>query len=320
MSEKIKKLIKLGARVVITTVLLIWVFSRIDLRQLLQTARRAEWELMLLTWVFALGSFWIQAIKMQIVLRQQGCQVRMMTIFGVSAITALYGMVLPGMLDTSVKWYILQKHTGKPSNILSSMVYNQLSITVLMVIFGLAALIVSSPIGGWQVPIICAALLVAMIIISLILLSRKTGLAVTGAFSRMLNPLPSKFRKTGQKILQQLSTFQTVGWAFHLRVLLYNAATAGAGVVVYVLAAQSAGITVPLTVLMWQSAIIYLLGRLPLFIANLGAREVTLVATLAQYAVAAPQALVMSMVILSGKIFMVIVGAIFQLSWSFRKS
>ncbi|NOR67274.1 MAG: hypothetical protein GQ528_07955 [Woeseiaceae bacterium] len=61
---------------------------------------------------------------------------------------------------------------------------------------------------------------------------------------------------------------------------------------------------------------IYVLGRLPISIANLGVREVTLVGLLAVYGVEKPAALLMSMILFSALVFMAGIGSMFQLYWS----
>jgi hypothetical protein len=63
-------------------------------------------------------------------------------------------------------------------------------------------------------------------------------------------------------------------------------------------------------------AVIYVLGRIPISVANLGVREVTLVGLLALYGVEKPQALLMSMILFSAVIFMAVIGAIYQLFWN----
>jgi hypothetical protein len=50
----------------------------------------------------------------------------------------LYSLILPGILSTGVKWYILKRLTGKGTQVLSSMLYN-CHASVVMAVIGLAA-------------------------------------------------------------------------------------------------------------------------------------------------------------------------------------
>jgi uncharacterized membrane protein YbhN (UPF0104 family) len=305
-------------RILITILLLTWVFSKIDFRQFADVAKKAEWHLLILSWILTIISFWGMSFTMRLIMKRLDCEVSTGTVFLASAITALYGMILPGILDVSVKWYILKFHTGKPSHVLSSMVYNQFTLTLVMIIFGLSALIISNPTSNFKLPLICIFLLIIIILCCLLLLNRITGPKVTVFFGSTLKWLPSRVNNVGQKILSQLSTFQTAGWKFHLQILLLTAFTTSLGIIVYVFAAKTAGITVSFGVLAWQSSLIYLLGRLPISIVDLGVREITIVESLALYGVSAPEALLMSMVVFSNRIAMVPLGAIYQIYWVFR--
>jgi len=91
------------------------------------------------------------------------------------------------------------------------------------------------------------------------------------------------------------------------------------GTAIYVFAAKAARIDVPIGVFVWQCSVIFLLGRLPVFIADLGVREATLIGTLALYGVDSSSALLMSMIIFSNRILMALIGAAYQLRWSLRR-
>ncbi len=327
LSLKNKEFIKFAVRAVVATALLIWVFSRINLQQFRQTVKTARWEFLIAVWGLTLIVFWLNSIKMRFILKKQECDVSTGKIFGASAVTALYSMILPGLLSTGAKWYILKKDTGKGTNVLSSMVYNQFSTMVVMMVFGLAALIVTNPAtllltnpkSQRLLPVVCGILLVATILISLLLLNSRTGGKVIEALGFLLRPLPATLRLTGQKILEQLSTFQTAGWLFHLKMLLFSlAGTIIYGIIVYVFAAKAAGISVPVWVLVWQCALVFILGRLPISLANLGVREVALVESLGLYGVNAPSALLMSLIIFSNKILLAAIGAVYQISWTIQ--
>jgi hypothetical protein len=229
------------------------------------------------------------------------------------------------VLSTGVKWYILKKSTGRGSNVFSSMLYNQLSTMALMTVFGLAALMVSNPTSllfanaesRWLLPVVCGALLVTVLGANVLLLSERAGGRIIELLKLPVGRLPSKMRQKSLEILDQIAVFQTVGWWFHLLVAFITfVGTLVGGVVVYVLAARSANVTVPVTVCVWLCVGIYVLGRLPISVANLGVREVTLVGFLAVYGVEKPAALLMSMILFSALVFMASIGSMFQLYWS----
>ncbi|GAI49186.1 unnamed protein product, partial [marine sediment metagenome] len=86
--------------------------------------------------------------------------------------------------------------------------------------------------------------------------------------------------------------------------------------IIYILSARGANVTAPLGVFVWLCAVIYVLGRVPISVANLGVREATLVGLLGIYGVEKSQALLMAMILFSALIVMAVIGAIFQLFWA----
>ncbi len=266
-------------------------------------------------------------MKMQLILKKQSCNISTTTIFGATAVTCLYSLILPGVLSTGVKWYILKKSTGKSNNVLSSMLYNQLLIMVVMMVFGLAALMITNPTSlsqadienQWLLPAICGILMAAIIVMSLLLLNEKTGGKIIRGVEFLLIPLPQKIRQKVRDIFNQTANFQTAGAGFHLRIASITITdTLIGGTIAYILSARGANVTVPhVGVFVWLCAVIYVLGRIPISVANLGVREVTLVGLLAFYGVDKSQALLMSMILFSALVFMAIIGAICQLFWAF---
>ncbi|HUU17402.1 MAG TPA: lysylphosphatidylglycerol synthase transmembrane domain-containing protein [Sedimentisphaerales bacterium] len=324
MTDRSKKFAKLLIRILITTGLLIWVFSKIDLEQFRQTVKTAKWWFLFAVWVLVVIIFWINSIKMRLILKKQDCNVSIAKLFGASAVTLFYSMIIPGILSTGVKWYILKKDTGKSSNVLSSMVYNQMSIMVVMMVFGLAALMITNPASllksdsnnRWLLPVISGIFLAAIILVSLLLLNGRTGGKIIKAFTLLLKPLPAKVRQKAQEILEQLAIFQSAGGGFHLTIASITIiANLIGGVLIYFFSAKAANITAPVGVFVWLCAAIYVLGRIPISVANLGVREFTLVGLLGIYGVAKPQALLMSMILFSAVILMAAIGAIYQLFW-----
>ena len=320
MTTRTKQLIKLLIRILITIGLLLWVFSRIDLAQFSQTISRARWSFLWIVWGLTIVVYWLLSIKMRLILKKQDCYANTRTLFGASAVTSLYSMILPGILDAPVKWYIVKQHTGKGSNVFSSMVYNQFIMIIFISASALVALIATNPAGNWKLPAICSVLLVFLIVVCLSLLNRTVGPKLTKRLSHVLNPLPKSFRDIGWRILEQLSVFQTAPWTFHLKIFLMNFVSITiVGTAIYIFAAKAARINVPIGVFIWLCAIVFILGRLPISIANLGVREATLIGTLALYGVDGLSALVMSMILFSNRILMAIIGAIFQLYWGFQR-
>ena len=318
MEEKTKRILKLLLRLLVTATLLWLVFSRIDLGQLGQTVKAARWHFLIEVCLLTVLAFCIRAIQMRFILKRQNCEVENIEVFGASSVSMLYSLIMPGLLSTGVKWYILKRHTGKGSNVLSSMAYNQVIDAAVKVLLGLVALILTNPAKGWELLVICGIISVAIVVGCVLLLNRRTGPKISEAMRYVLKPFPKVIRAPAEKILEQIKVFQTAGWSFHIIIVAVSLFASLLGVVIYVFAAKAARITVPALALVWQSSAVYILGRLPISVGNLGIREVTLIGFLALYGIEAPAVLLMSMIIFSTNILMAIFGVIFQITWAIK--
>ncbi len=320
-----QNLIKLLVRFVVTLALLVWVIGKVDLQQFHETLKTARWEFLIAIWLMAMIFFCIASIKMQLILRKQGCDVNLATLLGTSAITSFYSMVMPGSLSTAVKWYILKKDTGKGIHVFSGMIYNQLSEIVVMMLLGLTTLMVTNPTSillpdvknQWLLPVGCGILISAIIFVCLLVLDGRIAAKSIEWLRCLVRHFPVKIRQRSEEILEQIAIFHTVTFRFHLVVgLLTLAASFVGGVVIYMLSAKGANIAVPIGVFIWLPTVIYILGRIPITIANLGVREVTLVWVLAGYGVEKSSALLMSMLIFSVHIILAAIGASWLIAWA----
>ncbi len=325
MSIRGRQLAKLLIRFLITAGLLVWVFSQVDLAKFRQAVKAARWQFLIAAWIWTASLFWLRSVKMRLILRQQGCDVGVGTLFSATTVTAFYSLILPGMLSTGVKWYILKKSTGKGGSVFSSMLYNQLLTMVIMTVFGLAALIITNPTpllfpgaqNQWLLPAICGILLVTVICVAMLLLNARAGGMFIAMLKRVLRPLGATVHQKGRDVLDQIAGFQTAGVGFHLGMTSFTIVdTLVGGVIGYVICAKAANIVAPVGLFVWLCAIIYVLGRLPISIANLGVRESLLVSLLAVYGVDNSAALLMSMILFSRLVVMAIVGAAYQISWT----
>ncbi len=325
MHTRAKQFVRLLLRLAVAVVLLVWVFSKVDLSRFRETVAAARWQYLIGVWGSTALFSWVQSLALQWILRKQECEVSTNLIFGATCVTSLYGLVLPGFVTTGVKWYILKRTTGRGTNVLSAMLYNQVTLTVVMTVVGLVGLIVVNPTQAlwpesrqlWILPAVCAVVLAVVVVIAVLALNKRTAGPVIRLLTVALKPLPQGAQEKGQALLMQIATFQSAGWRFHLAVGLINVVAAlPAGLLWYLFAAWAASVVVPTGVLIWLCAIVFVLGKIPVSIANLGVREVTLVVLLAGYGVSEPAALLMSMILFSSLVFLAALGVVYQLVWT----
>jgi len=327
-SQKQASLIKFSLRILITLITLVLIFHWVDLRQFKQTLVQADWGMLAVVWLVNTSLFWIRSLRLRLILSKLDCDVSINTLFGSSAAMALYGIFMPGMLSLAAKWYIIKRATGKGSHIISGMLYNQVSIMVIMVAVGLLALMFTNPLEQLQVSpkqikwvsAGCLLLFLTVLLAFTAVLSQRVGRQFDGVADFALSHMPAFIQHKAGEILRQIRVFRTIRGRFHLLIALLGLVTGAAGgTVVYMSAAKAAHITLPITVFVWLHAIVYILGRIPISVANCGIREFVIIGFLGMYGVERSQALLMSGIIFSAYIFMAFLGALYQISWSLRK-
>ncbi len=327
MSIRTKQILKFFAKILVAVVLLAWVLSRADFEDFQQAVNGARWRYLVGVWGSTALFSWVQSVALQWILRKQDCKVGLNTIFGATCITSLYGLVVPGFVSTGVKWYILRRTTGKGTNVLSAMLYNQVTLTVVMLAVGFLGIILVNPTSilwpsiqrPWIIPFLAALGLAVLLLVSVLALNERTGGFVIRLFTAALGPLPKTVREKGRTVLGQIATFQTAGWRFHLTIASINVVDSLlVGLLWYLFAARAASVVVPTSVLIWLCAIVFLLGKLQITIGNIGVREGVLVGLLPCYGVSRSAALLMSMILLSSLVFLAALGIAYQIVWTLR--
>lgn len=326
-SDAKKQLLKLLIRIIVTVGLLTWVLWKVSLVDLRSVAAHAEWRYVALVCLFNVLLFWIRAFRSQLIFKRLDCPVGLNTLFGASAVMTLYGMVLPGMLSLAAKWQVLRRCTGKGSKVLSGMMYSQVSVMLVMLAFGLLALALGGPVdktqmgqaGGTGSLYVATAVLLALVLVTYACMCSPAGTRLDALFHALIRRLPERVARKARTVTEQLAVFRTVGLGFHLTIasLTFVTGVMGGGVLL-MLAAQSVDISVPALVFVWMYVLVYLLGRLPISLANCGVREFVLVGVLGAYGIDSSAALLMSVILFAAQLFLALIGALYQLSWSLR--
>jgi uncharacterized membrane protein YbhN (UPF0104 family) len=309
-------------------VTLTWVVRQIDFSALKQAVLQADWRILIVVWLLRMSLFWIRSYKFQLILKKLDCRASVNTLFGASAIMALYGLIMPGMLSLAAKWFVIKRATGKGSHIVSAMLYNQVSIMVMMIAVGLLALVLTNPLAqlqvtpaqaGWFSGGVIAVFIVVLLVFGT-LLSQYAGKEFDVIAEWMLCHMPAFIHRKGHEILDQLRLFRIVKARFHIGIAIITLVTSPVGCgVLYYLAGRAAHITVPFMVFIWIQAIVYILGRIPISIANCGVREFVIIGLLGVYHIDKSLALLMSGIIFSSYIVIALLGALYQIVWSINR-
>ncbi len=312
-----KKILKLSLRILISLFALAMILRQIDTAALGEALRQARLRFVILVWLVAVAGIIIKSFKLKYILQKQNCQTSTQTIFRISAVNSLYRLFMPGVMATPIKWYMLKKDTARGTNVFSGMVYNQYTELAVKLIIGLIAIIISNPAEilfpgqtrGFYLPVAAGIALAGIVAFSILLMNKRLVRAAKVITGWVLRPLPDNIRKKGVLTIDQLGSFQQAGAGFHAAaVLLTLGGSVTASVFMYYFAAMAANIEISLWLIVWLAVFVYVLGRIPISVANLGVREFTIVSLLGLYGVSDSQAFLMSMIIFSSLVFMAMIG------------
>jgi uncharacterized membrane protein YbhN (UPF0104 family) len=314
MTDRTKRILKLLLRGVVTAALLWLIFRKIDLDALTQALGRARWRYVMLSWAIGVVAYWVRAERLRLILKKLGCQLATRNIFRASAVATIYGLVLPGIVGVGVKWYILRSFTGKAAQALSAMVYNQASEVLVRLLLSLALVGITNPMGLRWIPVLCLAVTALVMAGLLGLFHPRTSAGLVRVSNSLLRPFPSSLRAGATKTIESSQVFASAGPGFHLSMASLNVVSTLFSAVIYWCAAQAIGISVPPTAFIWQASVVYILGRIPISVANFGVREFTLIGFLSLYGVDAATAVVFSLLVFSNALVMACIGLLYQLS------
>lgn len=313
-----KGFLKLFFRISITAVLLAVVLYKVKLPDFSQAMMDINWLAVAGMWLLSALFLWINSYKMQIILSPLDCSVTLKTLIATTAITTLYSLVLPGFASSGVKWYILKKDTGQGGRIFSSMIYNQASELFVVVILGMLGIALTNFNLNSKITYISLAVILLMMVVFLWLVYIKDTKKIRRIIGWPIAFLPKRIIAKTTSILDQLHIFQRQNLSFHIKVFLITFLSFIGSVAAYVLAAEAVNIHVPPAILVWQCALIYLLGKLPISVGNLGVREITLVEVLKTYNVEPSDAFLMSMLLFTNVLLIAIIGAFCQIFCKFN--
>jgi glycosyltransferase 2 family protein len=314
MTDRTKRILKLVLRGVVTAGLLWLIFRKIDLDVLAQAFGRARWRYVLLSWVIGVGANWVRAERLRLILKKLGCKLAARKIFRASAVATIYGLVLPGIVGVGVKWYILRSFTGKAAQVLSAMVYNQAGEVLVRLLLSLAFVGITNPMGFWWIPVLCLAVAALVMAGLLGLFHPRTSAGLARVSNSLLRPFPVFVRDGATKTIESGQVFASTGPGFHLNMAGINVVSTLLSAVIYWCVAQAIGISVPPTAFIWQASVVYILGRIPISVANFGVREFTLIGFLSLYGVDAATAVVFSLLVFSNALVMAVIGLLYQLT------
>ncbi len=307
-----KNKILLALKIILSGILLIYLFKTIPLSQIWDSIKSAEIIFILIGIILASPINYLSALETQYLTKIQGMSLTVFEIIKIQLATSFYGLFLPGTLSGgAIKWYKLSKH-GKKSSAAAVVVFNRflevLIIVFLGIFFSFPSLVALQNINLISVWVL---IFIAMVM-TYILLLNKTALNFLNKIFITL-PIPLLIKDKCSKFIEAMQQFQNLSLTDHIKIiglmLLYH----GIGVVSLFCFSQSLNINVSIWILGWVRSLLAIVLMIPISFAGLGIREGTLVFLLGQYGVLPSDSMALSFLFLFRSILTSLTGGLFEL-------
>jgi uncharacterized protein (TIRG00374 family) len=292
---------------------LVWYMVEGDLMDVYAALRSASLPLLALTLLNHLAGRLLMAWQTARSMHVYGTRYSVWRMFSINLKTLFFSFFMPGDIGgAAVKWYLIARIDGKGAATFAAMVYVRIINLLVLLLTGLGALAFKWPFESRAALMLSLVTLVAGIasvcVIHLRLteaawarfLSSRVARWVGPGVTERLNKLHDAFMAIGQFSCWDLVFLWGSSFAIKLSITLS-----------FWLAAHALGIAPGFVVMLWIHSAVELVQFLPVSIAGLGVREITVIYLLGHFGVPEGEALAFSLLLFALRIALVLLGGAF---------
>lgn len=323
--RKINRHLKLFLKILVSVLILIFIFSKIDLGKFWQVLTKVNLTYFFGGLIFYLICFFLLTKRWQIITRYLKLDFTFLPLLKLNFLSSFYGTFLPGghLTGEAIKCYkMVRQEKNWQERIIASIFLDRLLGFVALFILALLAVLLTPEKNFYLHPKIVITILLTttvFLFLSIFLVNQK----FFGLFS-VTRKLINKIR------LFNLSHY--LNSAFEAVFSCCNSVrffrdVIGLGIVVHIFnslaiyfAALAVGIDVSVLTIVWVNALVTLFTAIPITITGLGVREGSFIALLALLGVATEKALVLSLLVLIIYIITALIGGLAEFYQVFLKN
>jgi uncharacterized membrane protein YbhN (UPF0104 family) len=311
MSKKLVSLVKLTL-----TLLLLGLLIRFaGAREILQAFSGIAWPWAIAMLVAGLLQKLAVSVQLWAILSRAGLTVSVLRVFLANALAALYTLFLPGNIASAgVKWLDLSAATGKKAAVFNGLFYHRLSISLLTLVLGGVAVVVSNPVNNDALSLIAAALVLVLTGLFVFLYHPRLGPWAESLARRLAAGLPPRIAQFITPVIDAMRRFHQFSARDHIEVLAWALVSVVLNIFMLWFAMLAMELDVSPIHILWMSAVLLFTAALPLTVANLGIREGFLVLALAPFGVSSSTAVALGLLIFVNQVGFAAVGGAYQLA------
>jgi hypothetical protein len=304
-------------RLCVAVGLLMLAVSQVDMGSVLAILQQTDlvaFSLLVLMWF---GILYVQSFQTALGIKPLGLSVDLGAMFQAYLGSMFYNLFLPASAVGGIVWYKIGRPGGKLIEAGLLLFFFRLLQTIL--VLGIGLLGVWFDTGLRQTPMgwMSGLLLLIGLFVALPFVSPRATQAMHHLATPFLHlPPPNLIRHQVQRVWQAVQVFQQLPHATLLGVIGLSLLMHSIGIWRVGLAAQAVGVQQSLLVLAWTYILVYIISLIPISVAGLGVRDVTIVMLLSRYGVPEAQALSMSLLLFSALVVIGLVGGLVE-AWTF---
>ncbi len=309
---KNKSWLKWSIQLLITVVLLGVLLTRIPFAQVWHTLTQVNVTLLMSAMLLQLAMRYSAALRMRILVKAQGIQLKARQLFEISCVSTFYGLGLPGELGGgAIRWHRISAPNNKPAESFLCILVDRAVDTLVLLGLGLMFWCLD-PLAAKQgaLGVLLMSLLLALgVMHALMLIPQVTEwVKVRLPEKGVLGFVGGKFIK----LIYAAEKFQDFPISVKLKVIGYSILRHLIGFASLVLMARAIALPLEMTQIGWIRSILLILSMLPIAWAGLGVREVSLLVLLEPYGVAPDMTLAWSFLLLLRMLWIASIGAGFE--------
>lgn len=307
----LKKHFLLVIKIIISFILLAYLFSIIPVTQVIFSIKSAEIYLVLIGFILAAPISYLSALETKYLTKIQGMSLSVFEILKIHLATNFYGLFLPGTLSGgAVKWYKFSKY-GNKFSAAAVVVFNRFLELLIILLFGI---IFSIPVlfaaNEKKLIFILVLIFILLVVIYFALLNGKIVSTTQKIIFRI--PLPGYAKGKIKNFTDAMLQFQKMKMKDHIEILGLLFFYHGLGVLSFFCFAKSVNIDSSIWIIGWIRSAMSIAIMLPLSFAGLGIREGSLIFLFSKYGVLPDVAMALSLLFFSRNLLTSLIGGLFE--------
>ena len=291
-----KKYYKLLFKILISSGLIFYIFSKVNLGEVFKALQDAELTYFFIALFFFFVCHVINSKKWQILLRHLGFNERLNKLIELNFISLFYASVLPGgqLAGEGVKLYRITKNSNKIDRLVLSVLMDRLTGMVAFIILGFFGIVLSRTEILYYNKILTVFIFFIFIsLFILILFNNKMAFLFEKLFLKIFRH-ENKITSLTKKAINVIFSFKGAYNILFLS-LIYGIIFQLLNTLVVYLLAISLGISIAMTDLLWITCFVSLILVIPVTVMGIGIREGALIYFLALVGVGSTGALSLSL-------------------------